>query len=340
MCPINMRRAFSILAIPAASGILAGCGGDAEKPSQDPRRRTSTSATAGQTKVVIQMTGSVLVVPPAAAGGATSILLPSTRGMERSHIAWFGFGLAPEHPLRTRLCVTHPEAKKEGICYVNLDQWSVDSIGAGGSPSTTTAAAFRSGLMNLTRESGNTHKVNLGELDDQIRSQFVFMAGQPGDSCSLGKWTFPNQNQGLDSVNLVNVLHWHIEQPQNTLVLRFRLKSNPHTVVSATVHAESGEIALLIAHVPIGERRDLPPYKATQVSQPSGTVSAEHFHSFYDLLRLPPSPNRRIPKLKRPITNQACSVTITTSTLTKFQNKSYAGLKTHACMPALAESEP
>jgi hypothetical protein len=338
----SMRRAFSTLTILAACGILSGCGGAAEEHSQRPEHSTQTPATAAQTTVVLQMTGALLIVPPTGNAGATNILLPSTRGMANSHIAWFGFGMASGDPLGEKLCVAHPEARARGICYVDLSLWSVDSIGAGGSPSTPAGVRFPTGLVNLTSESGNSNKVNFAALAGKIRSQIVLLSGQPGDSCSLGKWTFDDHDPAQDSLKLVNVLNWEIKQSQDNLLLRFKSKSDSTNVLNATARAEAGTIALLIAHVPKNERADLPPNVAGTVTHPSGTVRADHFKSMYDLLRVPQNANHRIPTLRRTVRNRACSVIITNpvARIQKDRRMAFPGLKTQACMPALAEAEP
>src|ERR1700741_4109618 len=167
-----------------------------------------------RTTVLIQMTGLMLITPPGEEGGRTYVMMPDSPGLPKPHSAWIGFG-----GRKTSLCVDH----RGGICYVDLDQWSVEPIGRGGWPRTARVSNLHPSLLNLSDASGG-HTVDFRTQKDSLRAHITFLSGRAGEACSLGDWEVEPVNrrgapQPKETILMANVLNWVIRQRQDSLTM-------------------------------------------------------------------------------------------------------------------------
>jgi hypothetical protein len=343
----GLGRAFVGWFVLAAGMPLSACGGDGEREVQaDADTSVSTRTTdveARNVRVTVHMTGLVLVVPPKQGGDSVKVLLPDTQAVG-DHVAWLGFGIEPTNPVVPRLCVNDTIYTKAGICYVDLDKWTLDPFGGGGRPSPP-AVTLPNGVLNVTNVAGGMHKVHVPWLTNGLRAEVMFTAGRPGATCSLASWAYrPVDSQGRPKPpvrdSLVNVLDWEIEDPGvDSLVFRDRA-SRDSIKVSLP---QTGEAHMILAHIPVADVKDLPP--GSRVGPlPAAADSAKHFRAYYNLLRMPgtnpqpipphPHPRRQIPHHPQPLTTEACKVSITTP-VERFIEKKAIG--TYACMVASAD---
>jgi|GEM_PF-2651578 len=312
----GMGSAVSALGTLATCALLSGCAGDAGETQTLIPERLAADADA---TVVIHMTGLLLVVPPAQDGGRTQVLLPTIA----EHAGWLGFGVAGDEPYVSRLCLADAHglrAIQAGICYVDLDEWSLQPFGEGGPPTPATHT-LPSGVLDATEASGGEHRVQFASLGSDLRARVVFDAGQVGGHCSLASWSVDAVNaQGVpqrrDSLPLINVLDWEIRSPTaRTLV--FVSRSDVETItVPLPAPGPDGRIELLLAHTPLEDLQDLPPALPDAPAAPADT--AYHFAAFYDLLRdpatgaEPPPSHRPLPHTPTRLSPRACEVRITT----------------------------
>jgi hypothetical protein len=348
--------------------LCALCGATAcDRHRNDPssQKKSGTAALASPTaRVVVHITGLALVVPPHDNQTAMHVLLPVVPpGGVAQHVAVLGFGIGSDSSFAHRLCLNDlvfgQPARKAGICYVDLDRWSLDPFGSGGQPSPPDTR-LPGGLVDVTRLAGGNHRVLIPMLDDHIRSDLVFVAGAPGDSCALARWTFEAVNavgqvQREERQPLLNVVDWVIRSPLRRELV-FRLKTNPNSTIVAPLPNPdaNGAIELVLAHVPTADLLDLPPSTAGLGDLPD---FADHFDVYYDLLRVPGNPapippastRRRLPHSPVPLTNAACVVGITRTVATLRETMKLhvapalhiapalqvdTSLGTYACMPA------
>jgi len=328
----------------AACLLLAGCPKD--KPSTPPETPSGRSGTASTTDVgvTLHMTGLLLFVPPKTSPGPTNVLLPLSPPGEK-HLALLGVGIDPGSEYIPRLCLNYQDAIDKAICYVKLDEWSLDPIGTGGT--TVTLGDLASlGAVNVTAGSGGPHRVDMGKLDARIRSQVVLNGGKPGKSCPLGLWTYqpPGQSQP-DSVPSANVMRWELTLPED-YELVFRLKANPNSTIRLPLVADGqGHVDLLLAHLPEKELKDLPPTQGTTTEiPPSPHTAPKHFHAFYELLSTPGSQPGQVTSMTDPLferatsNGQPCVVNVTSPLWRALQVP--PGVRTFACVPASAEPGP
>lgn len=272
--------------------------------------------------VIVHLTGLLVIVPPKRAGDMTYILMPD-RG---DHKARIGF----EAPNRPNLCV---QPYQGGICYVDLDVWSLDPIGAGGTVPTVTMKDFPRGIVNLTFGSGNQHRVDTSTLGNQVIA--TFLSGRPVDPpCSIGMWKYdPVGTPPVDLVPLANVVNWQMKLPQSSLQLVFRRGADTAIV---TLAPRFGTIELLVAHLSDGELKRLPPARPNKPAPPRPDAQAVHFDALYDPLRVPNDQALRpLPRFAWPIRSDACPVKVRTFMAT-FTAPVW-GIDTHSCMVAGAE---
>lgn len=349
---------------------LAGC----EIPAANSLQRAA-SAHASNRKVVFHITGLVLLVPSKQSERVMHLLLPvippaDVEPAVAQHSALLGFGIGPDTSFVPRLCLTDHlygrPAIEAGICYVDLDRWSLEPFGAGGQP-TPADTKLPSGLLDVTRLAGGQHRVQLPLLDDHIRSELVLFSGAIEDSCALASWKFEPVNaqgkpESQEQHPIVNVADWVIHDPQQNEFV-FRLKSNPNMTITAPLPPANiqGTIEVVLAHVPHSDVWDLPPFGNGGVK--GGTESAPDFRVYYDLLRIPndtvsiprQSVRRRIPHNGTPLTNSACPVGITgrlsvsrmegstsrmVMPLQAMTAQADTSVGTYACMPATGIKYP
>lgn len=310
--PRDVPRSFAA----ALCVLLAGCGAD----QRGGPLLNSLPSTAGTT-VVVHMSGLLLLVPPAHDGGQTNVLIPSIP----EHAAWLGFGVAGDEPYVSRLCLADAAyglpAVRAGICYVDLDLWSLQPFGAGGQP-TPASSTLPEGIVNVANGSGGDHRVHVPSLGGDLRARVVFGAGEAGGHCSLASWIYePVNTQGLvqrrDSLPLINVLDWEIRNPAaHALVFRSRTGTDSISVPLPAPDA-NGKIELLLTHIPLEDLEELPPASPGTPDAPVDT--AYHFDAFYNLLRdevsgqpLPQNGSRRpLPHTPTSVRTSACEVGVT-----------------------------
>jgi hypothetical protein len=313
---ISLPRAISQSCTAALCVLLAGCGAD-QRGGPLLNSLPSTAATS----VVVHMSGLLLVVPPGQDGGQTNVLMPTIP----DHAAWLGFGIAGDEPFVSRLCLADATygqpAIRAGICYVDLDLWSLQPFGAGGQP-TPASNTLPAGVLNVTEGSGGGYRVHVPSLGGDLRAQVVFGAGEAGGHCSLASWIYePVNAQGVvqrrDSLPLINVLDWEIRNPA-VHALVFRSRSGPDSIsVPLPAPDANGKIELLLTHIPVEDLEELPP--ARPGSPDASVDTAYHFNAFYGLLRdgaggqpLPQnSPRRPLPHTPTIVRATACEVGVT-----------------------------
>lgn len=329
-------------AVLLAAVTATGCAGP---PAETPPAARAVVPARAIEAITIHITGLVVVVPSDSATGATRLLLPHVAPSD-SHVALLGFGIDRAHPDANSLCERDgfsSDPLAVGMCYVDLDEWQVQPLGAGGQPRTA-GAQLPQGLVNLTALSGSEHKAPPGQVPTNRRTEVVLLSGwADGDHCSLARWqvdwfdTAGNVKQS-EPRDLINVLRWTIRDPQET-VLRF---TNGNTSITLPIHTENGRADLILAHIPPGDRAHLPPGSA---SAPSGTLTAaEHIRAAYSLLTkregpihttLPQgSPRRSIPQSGVPSGKGPCPVSITSPVVGLREERAVA---TYACIVTAAD---
>lgn len=336
----RMRPAAAVVcAALLGSALLAACGG-AEDTEEQPRTTATAAAAFEPVTMVIQMSGLLLMVPPAGGVGPTHVLMPKMGG----HLSYIGF--RREDP---KGCTRHnPDYN---ICYIDVDGWSVLPIGR----EAATTSKVPGGALNLTRGSGNV-KIDTTKAGTRARitSRLTFQSGSATDSCGLATWTFdPYGNPPPEKLRLINVLEWQIPNLQSEtlqLVLRWRGPgSKPDSIL--TLHAnDSREIELLVLHVTSKEgvpfieadRRaggpEAPPANAALAGSPrasegrSAAVRA-HFNTLYEMMGVPQE-RRRMPT--RPAKDRdLCPITILD--LEDYQRPGGPrGISTYSCVMASA----
>lgn len=335
----------------AAAALLAGCtllagcgsGGDGGDEAQKDtggavQVRVATDST--KSTVFVQMTGLLLIVPPTT-GNELKVYLPRNVG---GHAARLGFAVPQGVTLPTNFCdnggtAAHPDT----ICYVNLKHWTLAPVGAGGSPATTTLAGMppvsTSGLLSLTEISGGDYRVFPTHAGKKSHPPVTFLSGQLVDSlaCKLAEWTYtPVDQQGMpqpaQTHRLANVLVWEM-MALDTPSLVFERQGQS----AVRVPLPPGETWLLLAHIPAGELRHLPPGEADSV------ISSTHadLHPLYDVLGRSNSEadslqrgsmHRRIPGLVAGDT-VPCRVVLSSMGQKSRDKDGIKSMATYACMP-------
>jgi hypothetical protein len=270
------------------------------------------------------MTGLLMVVPRNQSGRGTEVLLPIP---DVPHIAVIGFGIAEND---TTLC---NQPLEDGICYVNLDKWSLEPIGAGGAPSNVQPPR---GLVNVTRGAGGGN-VQFPSVDARSRRRITLLSGAAEQKpCSLGEWRYDPAGEGAAEVfPLVNVLYWDIQHQQNNPPkLTFKPKSASDTVKSLPLLSDgNNEVHVLIAHIPESEKGQLPPNEQSDLPTPPDTgATPAHFDHFYDLLHPTPQ-NRPLPSFVASTAVRPCPVKISTVIGNRFIDQP-ASLATYSCVMA------
>jgi hypothetical protein len=297
--------------------MLSACAADAPGThALIPERSIAPEAT-----VVVHISGLLMVVPPRQDGGRTHVLLPAAPG----HAARLGFGIAGDEAFVQRLCVTDEAhglpAIRAGVCYVDLERWSLQPFGDGGPP-TPAANTLPAGVLNASDASGGDYRVDVAALGGELRAQVALTAGEVGGQCSLASWIVERVDAAggprpREVLPLINVLSWEIRNPAATELV-FRSRSGPETVtVPLPAPAPNGKIEILLSHIPLEELNDLPP-AVPATPAPTQADTAYHFDAYYDLLRnveetlAPGSTRRRLPHTPSQLSSRGCDVRITT----------------------------
>jgi hypothetical protein len=297
--------------------------------------------------VTIQMTGLLLIVPPATAGDSVQVYLPVPRDVG-PHIALLGFVIPEDATVRPDLCDNPEEAIATYFCYVNLEQWKLAPFGVGGTTVTKAYAnpqnAGGSGLLDVTHLSGRRFRAFPARARARSVATVSLLSGQivDGRSCKLAEWKYRRVYPiGIPvptarRARLANVVEWEMKNLRSPELVFVN-----STGETARVALPAGQTRLLLAHIPATERKHLPPNHATEVT-PS---THAHFNPFYDLLSQSASGDdwiahtntvrRRIPTLKAGDT-VPCTITLGTGARTPGGTRSMA---TYACIPAWGQGE-
>jgi hypothetical protein len=335
-----IRRAVGAVTTLAVCGLLTACGGEGgggARPAADSASATTNTAGAGagdSITVVFQLTGLLLAVPPKQAGDSMDVLLP-TATHDSAHSARLGFGGDS-----TAICQEY--YGNERICYVDLAKWSVAAIGSGGSPTDLSRTRFPAGVVNVTQGAGGIHHPMLPPDAAEVAAHVQFLAGQPiGTPCSLASWRYgPASQTGQPHPNpptleLANVVNWGIRYPRNQpFQLVFTARDGSGTTETRTL-VTADTVRVVLANVPTGELRHLPPNAAGAAT--NAPDSLVHFHDFYKLLRhqgtgqRPEQAFRPLPRYVASL-EPNCRVTITSQTLDKRAVVAIGGIKTFGCV--------
>lgn len=332
----TMRRSLALCAALLACG-LAACGGGDDKGAE-PDGAIAPSGTSAEgvnstgATLRVQLTGLLLMVPRSPGGRTTEVLLPLPTDPRHPHIAVIGFGYKRD----TDLCSSY----RAGICYVNLDEWFLEPIGAGAERSGSNVQ-LPAGVLNLTRGSGGAYKVNFQDIDTVIRTNITLLEGNvAGKPCSLGEWRYVHVDSAkVDTMPMVNVLNWDIQHPQGKSVeFVFRDKQNFRRVKRVPLSPDaSNEIHVIVAHIPESEEDQLPPGRPVLGQRPATDSPSPHFHHFYDLFRA--GNKRPVPRFVRATADSACPVKITGMINEKIVDRP-PSLGTYSCVMAAGEEGP
>jgi hypothetical protein len=189
---------------------LASCG-VADDTGEQPQTTATAAAAFEPVTMVIQMSGLLLMVPPAGGVGPTHVLMPRMDG----HLSYIGFRREEKEG-----CTKHnPDYN---ICYIDVNGWSVLPIGT----EAATTSKIPGGALNLTHGSGNVKiDTTRAATRDRIRSRLTFSSGSATDSCGLATWTFdPYGAPRPGKLRLTNVLEWQIPNLQSETLLRDGLR--------------------------------------------------------------------------------------------------------------------
>jgi hypothetical protein len=311
------------------------------------RVATDTTLLTGNFAVVFHMTGLVMIVP-SPSSVATTVYLPSRTG----HGVWLGFGIDPSN--NTAPCDINSQyglqaaafaqqAKANGICYVDLDRWSLEQFGTGGVPRPA-GVQLSSEIVNVTELTGGVYKAPSSLTADR---SILFLTGWTSPTlCSLANWTFEpadagGQVQQAQVRSMANLVDWEITNPAGPLQLVFVPRSGPAVPVPVPLPTPvGGKIELILANVPVGDLLSLPPAQA--VLSTTIPTTADHFHEYYRLLHKAngdpvPGTLHRIPHDPVPITARACEIAITLAPTVRILSgvdEVGSSIGTYACMPA------
>jgi hypothetical protein len=343
MLKMPFRGAVLHLMLLATCPVLTACvegASGASSASADAVVAGGTESVGSDTRVTIQMTGILLIVPPDRPGDSVHVLLPNARGED--HVALFGFGVAGIPWPASCVSVTTPFGKRAhdaGICYVDLDVWTLQPLGAGGQPATPTLASIppgeKSGLLNVTALSGGKHTVHFPLDTTRFRTEVVLLAGEVERTCKLAHWAYhywrwPGYRGPRHTDSLANVVYW---QMQTSAPLEFRNHSSGEIV---TIPLQPGEMNMVLAHVPREEMYHLPPGKANGVT----VANTAHFQPYYSLLSEDPredyipsgSRRRRVP---RSLGGKSIPCTVTINVGARVEGGRSIG--TYACVVSTGE---
>lgn len=341
----RMRRAAAGIAC-LTCGLATACSDAGEgrgeergrlKPSADTRIASATDSIT----VVFQMTGLLLIVPPTQILPKTHIVFPRVS----KHAALLGFGADS-----SSLCVNF----RGGICYVDLETWTVQPIGAGGAVTNINDIGLPSDVANVSRGAGGEYKVDIPGIQALIRRQVVFETGGiAGTPCALARWTYRpvnalGQPQTAQTLAIPNVLNWVVRYPADRPFKLTFVQGGGAPVDVPLEAVINDSIFVVLAHVPAVEVDSLPPATPGPASA-TPPARIEHFHDFYNLLRKsgqvasPPGTHRPLPQLPDTISPRLCPVRVTTLVTDTVTGREQVlteggGTKTYGCVVGSAES--
>jgi hypothetical protein len=293
--------------------LIAGCREQAGSPS------------AG-VSLTIQMTGLLLMVPPKSSGGVTHVLAPQM---------WEHYNLVGFHsPQNTPgLCAMYNDDRD--ICYVKMDGWMLDSIGAITS-GYTDRQSLPAGVLNLTHLSGGD-QVDLGRAMRESRSVIRLYSGKVTKICSLAYWRYDPVGQPRPKRRrLANRVDWRIPNlNSDSLVLVFRgLNDTTRHAVTLKPNARR-QIELLVVHVPVTDTNGLFSAPGKQAMIDPEDDLKPHFNAFYGLMN--PAARTQRPVPDRPWRfRRVCPITILDLSR-DTKSEVHPGTRTQSCITASAD---
>lgn len=314
-------------------------GGEAAVPEPQPRSLGQSVSPTDSITVVFHLTGLLMLVPPSQGNASTQVLIPHATG----HHARLGFGGDSTSVCRQYLA---------GICYVDLDTFTVHPLGAGGGPSGPPTFGLASHSANVTRGSGGQYRVHLPSIQSHLRSRVVFQSGGlTGKTCSLARWSFtPVDSAGNPDttilVDLPNVVSWAISHPASE-TFRLRIQRQGQAPIDVPLRGiVNDSIHVVLANVPGDELDDLPP-APPQPATGTPPATLRHYHDFYNLLRKPgqndspPPSHRPLPRFDS-TREPMCPVRISTVVMDTVIGEPRGtleewGVKTYGCVVGSGE---
>jgi hypothetical protein len=305
MWRLRAQRTVALWSLLCTCVLAAGCGDE-------------------KVKVTVQMTGLLLFVPPNESGGVTHVLSPPMT----EHFNLIGF----KHQNTAGLCDIYN--KDRGICYVNMDGWVLDSLGAPPGP----GKSLPFGVLNLTHLSGG-EKVDPDLALRQSRSGIRLHSGKVTGLCSLASWRVDPEGQPPpERLKLANRVDWTIPgRKLDSLVLVFRGVSDNrsrHVTLRPNVRKR---IEIVVVHIPVTDARGLFSATGGQLLEESEGDLEAHLNAYFSLFE--PSVSRRgrpVPAEPRRL-RRVCPITILDLS-EDTSERSVPGLRTQSCITASATS--
>jgi hypothetical protein len=226
----------------------------------------------GTITLIINMTGLLLLAPNTHSGGfPLHVLMPieGQSGKVPLHIAELGWRSSDS------ACPSTAAYRFEsGVCYFNLDGWSVE-LGQGGTP-TSGVVVPPAGPLDVSY-GRKVNPVWFGmNPGGSIRSRVSIHSGLAMPGCPFASWTL----NGIQDVQLPNVVTWATAIPGPGLTLtatKLNMGSGtPITVDFKIFPTPTNTIELFLRQEPAETMR---------VGSPPFT--SPHLHAFYDLLGYP-----------------------------------------------------
>jgi hypothetical protein len=263
--------------------------------------------------VVVHLTGLLLIVPPKSQTGGST---PATGNLP-THVTEIGYPRATpaEH------CIP---GRRAGVCWVNMDGWSLDLVGGGLAIPTPGPVSLPTGATNLSDRVGKPVKTSHAgqEPGRQVRSRVTLRSGSKTFECGLAWWNISRLNSNtVDEMVLANVVEWTIPiKPSPLRLVRRRLdpkrgETNEELLAILTPN-RGNTIDLFVQHIPATDatlrlddeaRAEANAYAqeahrsaASRDTTSSGPKRATHFHAFYDLIAFTSFGTRPIPEYSRP----------------------------------------
>lgn len=242
--------------------------------------------------LVVKMTGLLLLTPHTQDGRPVHVLMVAPHDGTVHHAQ---IGYYRRNGTTLKYCLSSTEV----ICWVRMDQWSLDlGMGAGSKP--TGPPPFGGGNL-VPRMTGRLPNDHGGDNPGGVRARVTLHAGSVTNECANAEWEVdkPGNSSHPQMVNLINVLEWTIQNAgQGRIALRRKpinpagRPTGPDSLAVDMLKPDPGkhEIELFVRHVPQSE---------PQVDCTAGG-RAEHFRSYYRYLGIR---NVRPPRCERELTS-------------------------------------
>jgi hypothetical protein len=327
------RATAPVIAIAVAS-ILSACGRDArDRAAKAPASADSAAGevrtTAGAT-VVFHMTGLLLLVPY---GKSMHVLMPAHAG----HTVRLGFGMDETKARHPDLCsdegFSEPYPSEAGVCYVDLEHWTLADFGAGGQPEDPLTHPVPPGVLDITQYW--QYQVRIPPSPGFARARMTMLSGQPAGPCSLARWKFkpyarPGGPHPVQTAELVNVMKWVVTGLTNPQLVFRHKKSGARVIVPLP---GSGISEVVLAHIPESQLDELPPQGG---GSPSGARDvARDFDGYYRLAQR--SSALPVGHPRTPYGGEELSTTCSVAITRPARDRAQRSPRTFSCMMATAE---